>query len=123
MWNTDRAEIFRLLWSRWDIRKAKQILAATPSRVVRTCEVKPFESTISRRLESGAITIGVRVDWDRVQHDATIDLTVPIILGTLEDADLLLDGYHRVAKALRTRVATLPCVVLTRDETENVRIR
>lgn len=58
--------------------------------------------------------LGVEVDQD---HITNTDLRKPLILGTVGEWKFLLDGHHRLTKALRRRRTRLPCYVLDGKET------
>jgi len=58
-------------------------------------------------------------------HAATVDLTRPVLVvhvQEMSDAPLLIDGWHRVARARDERLTTLPCRVLDADQEFQVRI-
>lgn len=48
----------------------------------------------------------------------TTDLTEPLLFVPLENAIQLIDGFHRVAKALLTNVDILPAYFLTQEEAD-----
>jgi hypothetical protein len=51
-------------------------------------------------------------------------LDVPVIVGTLRSGKrVLLDGWHRLKKAMDTGVKELPAVILTQEETMMIRRR
>lgn len=45
------------------------------------------------------------------------DLLEPVLLATIGDTRLLVDGRHRARRALAERVVKLPCYILTEKET------
>lgn len=111
-WN-DTAEFFDCLGHVWDVRAAKRLLREKPREVevVYLRDVAPF-------LTEGP---GIIVDRDLVESGEGIDLDVPIIVGELNTSCLPIDGWHRIARALKLGLDTLPCVCLTKEETEDVR--
>ena len=61
------------------------------------------------------------VDFD---HAAAADLSQPVLLAPFPDADganMVIDGWHRVARALLLGVPDLPAVRLTEAEGDAVR--
>ncbi|MEU7822955.1 hypothetical protein [Catellatospora sp. NPDC049133] len=76
-------------------------------------------------------TIGL-IGPDRETFDAayamTTDLSIPLVLAMLPDpvggnhVPLLIDGTHRLYRAMREGVDELPVHVLTADETARVRV-
>ncbi|MFG1965718.1 hypothetical protein [Nonomuraea sp. NPDC049028] len=56
-------------------------------------------------------------------HAATVDLTQPLILAPFADAgNIPIDGWHRLWKARREGIETLPALALTPDEEFRVRM-
>lgn len=69
----------------------------------------------------------MRVDWDKVlDPNSAIDLTVPVIgvrLKINKNEHLLpIDGWSRIAKALREGRKELPFVILTEAEADIIRV-
>jgi hypothetical protein len=61
----------------------------------------------------------VKIDWEKAEKT---DTNIPAIVATEEGGKLvLIDGWHRFAKALRARLPELPVVILTEDETKQIR--
>jgi ParB-like chromosome segregation protein Spo0J len=61
----------------------------------------------------------VKIDWEKAEKT---DTGIPGIVATEEGGKLMLiDGWHRYAKALRTRLTEIPVVVLTEEETKQIR--
>ena len=50
----------------------------------------------------------IDVDQDYALQMTKDHLLQPVILAKFENEDLLIDGYHRLTKAMSIRVATLP---------------
>jgi hypothetical protein len=119
----DVDEDFRFVTAWFDIRKAKKIIRENPR------EVQQIDVTAAFNLigdppnpdgTPGRIVMGVSVYWDKALSDVT-DLSIPIIVGELNTEwaeHLILDGYHRLAKAKAQGITMLPCVMLTRTEVE-----
>jgi hypothetical protein len=55
--------------------------------------------------------------WDVTAWDRA-DLSEPVLLATIGDTRLLVDGRHRARKAIAEGVSKLPCYILTEKETE-----
>src|SRR3954454_9061804 len=89
---------------RYDLAKAKELIKATP----RAVEKKPLSQFKAMYYE------GVKIDWDKAEKT---DPQIPGIVATeAEGKQVLIDGWHRYAKGLRTRLTELPVVVLTEEE-------
>jgi len=90
--------------TRYDVQVAKQIIIDQPREIVRVPVCDFVEDTIPN------------------EQDHTVDLEVPVIVATRPDGDLvLIDGLHRLSKALFYQISTLPAVILTIDETEKTK--
>lgn len=103
-----RGETFRFLAYSFDVDRAKELLAERP-RVSDTLEVEECRAFVNRIvIDKGAV------------DDA--DLTVPVIFWQGEDGKTFLpiDGWHRIAKALKEEVKSLPAVLLTKKESKEV---
>lgn len=108
-WQPRLGENFVFAGKHYDIAKAKELIKATP----RPIENKPLSTFKSMYYEA------VKIDWDKAEKT---DPAVPIIAVTEAGGKLvLIDGWHRFAKALRTRLTELPTVTLTEEETLKVR--
>lgn len=125
-------ETFRFLTCGWDIDRAKQLVGGRePTVKIPVAEYAP--STIGRPPEKGGdgvttMHLGmIGVDWKRAETDATIDTDVPVIaiLAPLGKdggkAVLMIDGYHRLAKAVLTGEEELDAHLLTGEEERQVR--
>lgn len=124
-WNTQEQETFQFMAAAFDVRAAKQILAdraeAGKPHEVGEIQVTDVSSWVG---EPGKLVMGIGVDWDRVQHDPTIDLTVPVVLAYTKGGSFLpIDGWHRIAKAKLAGIEKLPAVALTKAESKRCRIR
>jgi hypothetical protein len=109
-WQPRLGEQFIFAGKRYDLAKAKEMIKATP----RPVENKPLSLFKPMYYEA------VKIDWDKAEKT---DPTIPVIVATEEGGKLtLIDGWHRFAKALRTRLMELPCVVLTEEETKKIRL-
>lgn len=107
-------EWFQFLVHGWDVEKAKTFV---PDEVEDTIDPREVESMVNSIL-------GVSVDEEYAMSDA-VDLTEPVIIGwfDVEDDDgelirqhLVIDGWHRVYRALEEGVETLPAYMLTPEE-------
>ncbi len=116
---SDETEIFRLVTRRFNVTRAKEILAAKKHKVD-TMEISGVAPLVG---EPGKMVMGITVDWNRVHNDPCIDLEVPVILFPEPDGSCFpIDGWHRIARAKITSRPTLPCVLLTKKEAREVEI-
>jgi len=124
-WNTEKFETFTFISAQYDVRAAKQILASkkrTPKiHQLAVADVEPLLAKHTKEGNVEMITMGVTVDWSRAESDPTIDLDVPIIVAQTAQGNFLpIDGYHRIAKAVKVGKTHLPCVVLNKAETKKI---
>ena len=94
--------------TRYDLAKAKALINATP----RPVEMRPLAQFKAMYYES------VKIDWDKAEKT---DPAIPAIVATEGGNPILIDGWHRYAKALRMRLTEIPVVVLTEEETKQIR--
>ncbi|MFE2181099.1 hypothetical protein [Streptomyces sp. NPDC059455] len=102
-------EYFQFLAFRWDVTKAQQIARTLP-----ICRLDP--QPWFRLL--GAIRLNEN-------HVPQADLERPLILVRIREADgatLIIDGWHRLARAQREGVKDLPAVLLDENQELEVRI-
>ena len=125
-WTPSPGETFRFLRHAWDVQKAKELLIARkrPLPVVEydLDELRQLLSVESFDKDGKLLgfSLGVSVEWDRIRADIAkpeaeqqIDLNVPVILVlTPEKSGLVIDGYHRIGKAVLLKRTKLPAVVL-----------
>ena len=107
-WQPRLGEQFVFAGKHYDVAKAKDLIKAAP----RPVEPRPTVQFKSMYYEA------VKIDWDKAEKT---DPTIPIIVATEEGKPVLIDGWHRYAKALRTRLTELPVITLTEDETKSIR--
>ena len=108
-WQPRLGEQFIFAGKYYDLAKAKELIKATP----RPIEPKPLSTFKSMYYEA------VKIDWDKAEKT---DTAIPVIAATEEGGKLvLIDGWHRYAKALRTRLTEIPTVILTEEETQKIR--
>jgi hypothetical protein len=114
MWNTT-PEWFTFLAARFDVQRAKQCL----SQKARKVGTMPIQEVARLVGAPDKVMMGISVDWDRVQNDPSIDLSVPVILAWTKAGSLLpIDGWHRIARAKLEGIPSLPAVVLTKAESK-----
>jgi hypothetical protein len=93
----------------YDLAKAKGLIKAG----ARPVEGKPLSLFKSMYYEA------VKIDWDKAEKTAP---SIPEIAATEEGGRLMLiDGWHRYAKALKMRQTGMPTVTLTGEETKQIR--
>ena len=108
-WQPRLGEQVILSGTHYDIAKAKEIIKAA----TRPVEMRPLGQFKGMYYEA------VKIDWDKAEKT---DITIPAIVATEEGGTpVLIDGWHRYAKCLRTRQTEIPAVVLTEEETKKVR--
>ncbi|MET9244916.1 hypothetical protein [Nonomuraea sp. NPDC003709] len=95
-------EFFQMLAWRWDVTAAKKLTQGrTPDG-----QIEPSEWAGMLRL----VAINA-------EHAAQVDLSEPLIVAPVPNGGLLIiDGWHRLRKALDTGVPELFAVVLTAEE-------
>lgn len=107
-WDVDRPERWESGDSVFHVQRAKQLIVAFPREVI-SLEVAPiFSDGESRRIHLR----------EQDLSDPRIDLQFPVILAMGENALLLIDGWHRIAKARQMKVQEVNAVILTREETK-----
>lgn len=120
-WNTDTEEYFSLLGHGWDIVKAKLIILNKPREIVQI-DPNAFEPLIGGPTASGGIRMGISIDRSRIASD-DIDLSIPVIIVETDHGDhMLIDGWHRLAKALHLK-QNLTAVILSPVENRKVSVR
>ena len=131
-WNTEQEEVFTFIRTQWDVRQAKRLLASKNIKV-HTTDVAECAKLLGGSRPNGkggfTITMGVSVDWPRVETDLTkpeaeqeIDLTIPVIFVQTPQGNILpIDGYHRIAKANKLGLKELPAVMLSKKDSLAVR--
>lgn len=111
-WNPE-PETFSFFSAYFDVAEAKRVLAEKSHKVgeLAIADVAKWVG------EPGKMVAGIAVDWDRVQSDATIDLSVPVIFAWTKAGSLFpIDGWHRIARAKLQGVSSLPAVMLNKKE-------
>lgn len=97
-----RVEVFQMLGWRWDITEAKKL---TQGRAP--------EGRIVTEWWAAMIQL-VAID---AEHACRVDLSEPLIVATVPTGGMLIiDGWHRLCKALTIGVAELFAVILTEEE-------
>ena len=105
---TDR-EVFQFLTYRWNVTKAQQVAATLP---VRQFNAEPWFGWLGL----------IHVDEDHLQ-DANLDRPILMVkIRELGGSALVIDGWHRLAKAQREGVTELPVIVLDEDQEHDARI-
>ncbi len=120
----DTPETFQFARNQWDVAQAKELIRSKRSRKVATMAISGVADLVGKPPVDGefSIHIGVTVNWDLAASD-DVDLNIPIILVPYRDSFIPIDGWHRIAKAVRKGVAELPCVVLTKAETKLIKLQ
>lgn len=92
----------------WSISEARRYAEAR--RELWSISLSEYQMTLERLREHYP-------DVDET-YALTTDLTNPLIFVPLENAIQLIDGFHRLAKALLTNVDILPAYFLTQEEAD-----
>lgn len=126
--NPDRPhETFLFVLYEWDIDEAKAILAAAP-RDTQTIPLSHVAKCVDWPRKDNSINLfSVYVDAAHVSH---VDASIPLIVGWFprlsKDAPdaprqwLIIDGHHRIAKAIDENRETLSVYVLTPEESDSI---
>ncbi|MEQ4725195.1 hypothetical protein [Nonomuraea sp. B19D2] len=97
-----QVETFQMLAWKWNITAAKQL----------TADREPT-GQLDPQAWAGMLYL-IRIDH---AHAATVDLDEPLIAVPIPEAGwLIIDGWHRIHKALTQDVDKLPVIVLTPEE-------
>lgn len=126
-----RAETFELGWGAiiFNIDRAKRLigeLGLVPQSIdvasLRSCVTWPKPPDVN---DAGRRVI--RLQWARINYDHVphVDATIPIILATFElDGTgprlAPIDGHHRIARAMRDGLDTLPAFILDEQATRRI---
>lgn len=106
----DEEENFEAGLYEFNITEAKKLIRATP-RPLTEVEIGSYVALLELIVSLGPPIKG-----------RTYDLAFPLIVGTLGNGGLLLlDGWHRVARANKQGLKTLPAVILTKYETSMIK--
>jgi hypothetical protein len=101
-------EVFRLLAWAWDVGEAHRLAAGHSVIQVDIGGLAGFAPLI-------------RVNPTHVDE---VDLAVPILIAPVPElGNLVIDGWHRVHRALRDGVTVLPARMLTSADEQHCRIR
>ncbi|MFI6295965.1 ParB N-terminal domain-containing protein [Nonomuraea sp. NPDC050790] len=100
--DSSEVEWFQILAWRWNITTAKQL--------AKDREPQARLDPAAWKAMLGVITINT-------EHAARVDLTEPLIVAPVPNGGMLIiDGWHRLHKALNTGVTELQAVILTAEE-------
>ncbi|SEH02411.1 hypothetical protein SAMN05444920_12669 [Nonomuraea solani] len=100
--DSSRVEFFQMLGWRWDITEAKRI---TQGRA-------PDGWIVPERWAAMIQLIAIDAE-----HAYRVDLSEPLIMARVPNGGMLIiDGWHRLCKAVALGVAELSAVILTEEE-------
>lgn len=103
-------EVFEFWEAEFNITRAKMIIQKAP---------RPIERVSLNPL---ATLLELMVELDPPKKGRVYDVTFPIIMATLKrSGHVPIDGWHRIDKALKIGLQTIPAVILTAEETRIVR--
>jgi hypothetical protein len=101
-------QVFRFLAWAWDVTEGHRRAADYPVHQVDITVLAGFATLI-------------RVNDAYLDQ---VDLTRPILIAPIPEAgNLVIDGWHRVHRALRDRLTHLPGRLLTEADEQHIRIR
>ena len=102
-------EIFQFLGFAWDVTEGHRLAADYP--------VYQADITVLAGLASFITVTPAHLD--------EVDLTRPLLVAPVAvlDTNLVIDGWHRVHRALRDRITHLPARLLTQADEQHIRIR
>jgi len=103
-WDTETSEVFQLASKQWCVRTANRFIRDIPREVQRL----PVSSVAQ-------VICFIQIDTEHALSDS-IDLSKPCILTPLNGTHFMIDGWHRVYRAVRDGLEELRCVVLTEEE-------
>jgi hypothetical protein len=105
--DAEPVETFEFMGIVFDVTKAKR-LAGDPTRSAARVQTAPFDSWLTM----------IGIDEKHALSDK-IDLNEPVIIGVLPNdfGRLLLDGNHRMWRALHDKRTHMPALILDADET------
>ena len=96
----------------YDIQQAKHLIVQFP-RPVELIDLERYGQLFRDSLKS------VRL----VDQPDNVDTSLPVILGRKPGGrKFLLDGWHRMARALESNLTHLPAVLLTEEETATAKV-
>ena len=116
-------EVFSFLTRSWDIDKARRIIAGKKRKPV-VLDMSSGWGWLGG--ESGNRGI-IRVDLGYVAKITPERLKEPLIVGTIkldknQTGNIILDGWHRLARARQLGIKNLPVYVLTLKETDQITV-
>lgn len=107
----DSYEVYNFFVGKWDVNAARRLIEQNP-RDVDTANIKECP-------------VGLHVIHEENVDGA--DLSIPLIIIPIYDKGenigvWIIDGWHRIAKAKRNKIDVLPCIMLTKEEADQIRI-
>ena len=125
----DTPEVFSFLAASWDIAYAKNIFSGRKKVVVGEIDVQPWAEMLGREKEDGSYQPGIGTNQKELENEPEqFDLEFPCIIAQVKNSKggyfpMIIDGWHRVARASREGVKKIPCVVLNKNDSRSVRLR
>jgi hypothetical protein len=99
-----------MLWE-WDVDKAHEV-APPEKHEIDTAQVAVI---VDYPRKEGMIRRPLRVPVDEA-HLGHVPLDRPILIGMLEGGPIVIDGHHRIARAVRDGVAKLKYRLLSEEQ-------
>lgn len=108
-WVVDSDEWFMFMGTLFNVRAAKALCREN------TFPIKVLEVEQLRDWVGGPFS-PIIIKEERI---GSADLSIPVIVASLKTSLLPIDGWHRIAKALRVGFE-VPCIVLNKKQTREI---
>jgi hypothetical protein len=94
----------------WDVTRGNEIARNHPLQTFRPAQFDMTPEWINQNYKE--------LDWE---YAKTTDLSNPLLVIPFSDEEILLiDGWHRLARAVMEGVEELPMVLLTQEEADSI---
>lgn len=124
-WNSNEHEWFSFVTRTWNVQKAKTILKNKSYESIEV-DIETFAKLLSKEKETAngkMLVLGVGVDNERLDTKE-IDLNIPIIIVSDPVIEyMVIDGWHRIAKAQKLGIKTLNGFLLDKSDSRKVFIK
>ena len=115
-------EIFTLMGRQFDVTVATEV--AQERGEAHDLVVSGYFRLLQKNLDDHRFTMGISVNQE---HVPTVDLEKPLIVAQLTTRGgdvnhMVIDGWHRIAKAEREGRDTLPCLLLSIEDTQLITV-
>ncbi len=116
-------ETFNFFSAYWNVSKAKQIVAN--KKVKLDFIVVANWTSLLGRFANGKIKMGITVNWNEINSNSSkFDLTVPVIVAHHDNFKfMVIDGWHRIARAETENVLKLPAFCLSKKDSNSILLK